>query len=108
MRAGDVNAQYNFAAIGAVTAFVRGDISHVGSRWNILEGEGGTASLMNGYTLGSARLGFIARHWETDLFVTNLTDARVVVNRDVNGNGINNSDLLAEPRVIGVSVKFTY
>jgi outer membrane receptor protein involved in Fe transport len=104
----DVNAQYNFAAIGAVKAFVRGDISHVGSRWNILQGEGGTASLMSGYTLGSARLGFIARHWETDLFVTNLTDARVVVNRDVNGNGANNSDLIAEPRVIGLSVKFMY
>jgi outer membrane receptor protein involved in Fe transport len=93
-------ATYERDLTQGLTGFIGGDVSYVGERWNTFRSAGpARATLMDGYTLVSARIGVRKDNWTLSLFGTNLTDEHVVNN--VNGLAY---ETVGRPRTIGVSI----
>lgn len=91
---------YERDLVQGLTGFIGGEVSYVGERWNTFRSAGpARATLMDDYTLVSARIGVRKDNWTLSLFGTNLTDERVVNN--VNGIAY---ETVGRPRTIGISI----
>ncbi|QIG79386.1 TonB-dependent receptor [Stakelama tenebrarum] len=86
---------------------LRGDVQYQGERQNIL---GPTAVSLDDYAIVNARIGFEHGGWQLSAFVTNLTDSRAQLARDIltgvrNGNPITlDRYTVNTPRTFGISV----
>ncbi|MBB4857958.1 outer membrane receptor protein involved in Fe transport [Novosphingobium chloroacetimidivorans] len=101
----NASAQYRRPVAEGVNAFVRGEVNHVGSRWNLYRSAGASAVLMDPYTLVSARLGVGSENWSAAVFATNLFDERYVLNRVA---GAVPFELVGRPRTIGVNARIGF
>lgn len=86
-----------------LTGFVRGEVNHVGERWNMFRSIAARGQELDAYTTFNLRIGVAAKTWSAALFGTNLTNERIVTWAP----GIN-YEIVAMPRVVGLNVKFEY
>ncbi len=100
----NANSEYDFPVATGLTAYLRGDVNRVGSRWNTFASSAGSF-LLPSYVLVGARLGLQSEKWEAALYGTNLTDKAAALSRQ---GTVLIYDTLVEPRAIGVDVKYKF
>jgi outer membrane receptor protein involved in Fe transport len=98
----NVNAQYRHDLGNGLNAFVRSEVNHVGSRWNVFRNGNLALSPLDPYTTVNARIGIGNETWSAAIFATNLFDERVVTNRSAGSSAF---ELVGRPRTIGVTAK---
>lgn len=96
----NASALYEVPVADGYSAFIRGEVNHVGDRWNTYRSITSRAVNMAAYTMVSARVGIEGRNWSAAVFATNLTNARSVLY--VNPRNYEN---VGRPRTIGVNVR---
>lgn len=100
----NASAQYRHDLGGGLNGFVRGEVNHVGSRWNAFRSTA-TSVLMEPYTLVNVRLGVGNDRWSAAIFATNLLDKRYVTLRTTGGSPF---ELVGRPRTIGVNARIGF
>jgi iron complex outermembrane receptor protein len=96
------SAQYRRDIGGGLDAFIRGEITHVGDRWNAYRAIGPAATEMDAYDLVNLRLGVRNDRWSVALFASNLLDERAVTMRTAGSRPV---ELVARPRTIGLNAR---
>lgn len=99
------NAQYQREIGGGLDAFIRGEINHVGERWNAYRAIGASAVEMGSYDLVNLRVGVRNERWSVALFGSNLLDERGVTMRTA---GSRPAELVARPRTIGLTARVNF
>lgn len=101
----NASAQYRFPLPNGFDMFLRGEVNHVGNRWNDTRSIGPAALLLDSYTIAGLRVGVSRDNWTTALFANNLFDERVVTQRTSGGLPM---ETVGRPFTVGVTTRFTF
>lgn len=101
----NASAQYRFPLPNGFDMFMRGELNHVGNRWNDTRSIGPAAMLLDSYTLAGVRIGISKDNWTAALFANNLFDERIIAQRTSGGLPI---ETVGRPFTIGVTTRFTF
>lgn len=101
----NASAHYRFPLPHGFDMFVRGEVNHVGNRWNDMRSVGPAALRLDSYTVAGMRIGISRGSWAAALFASNLFNERVVTQRTSGGLPI---ETVGRPFTIGVSTRFTF
>jgi outer membrane receptor protein involved in Fe transport len=100
---GSLNVEQEFSLPASLTGYVGGEMTYVGDRMSVFTTAGNRLPLP-GYTQYDLRAGVKADRWTANLYVTNLTDERGLLNRGLGNNLIPYSRIYTQPRTVGVNV----
>jgi outer membrane receptor protein involved in Fe transport len=99
----NVAATYEHELGAGLDGFLRGEVNHVGPRWNTFRSQTARAIEMDGYTTLALRAGVRGENWGVAIYGRNLTDERIVLNA-IAGRYEN----ISSPRVIGIAANYDF